>query len=74
MDYYILLALLPCLVLACVFLFRFIQRIRRPRYIKDDTFMMMSNGGNLLDTAARKSITVLYRYIDEQNFFCVCEE
>lgn len=74
MDYYIMLFLLPCLLFASVLLYRFIKQIRRPRYIKDDSFMFMTNGGNLLKTACQKSIVVSYSYIDDVSFFCSHEE
>lgn len=63
MDFYIMLCLLPLLFVASVLLCRFIQKIRRPRYIKDNDFMYMSNGGNLIKTASNKSIVVSHQYV-----------
>lgn len=41
MNYYIMLLLLPGLLLAAAFLWMFSKKLKRPRYIKDESFLRM---------------------------------
>ena len=74
MDFYIMLCLLPCLILASIMLYSYLRRIKRPRYVKDASFMTMANDGKLIEIAQKKSIIVTHKYINDNLFFYVDEE